>query len=119
MDPESGDITEEVEEVEEIEIEEDLQVLAGSRRKREANDRITLPVLGKFAMAKLLATRAKQLEMNDPPRIPKERLTSTRPEKIAEQELKERVIPLKVVRYLPDNTYEEWSVKDFKYFAKR
>ncbi len=119
MDDILEEVVDETEPIDEVEIEEDLQVANSARRKREPSERITPPILGKYAMAKLISVRAKQLEMNRPSTISRERLKSTAPEKIATQELEERIIPLKIIRYLPDNTYEEWSIFEFKYFAKR
>jgi DNA-directed RNA polymerase I, II, and III subunit RPABC2 len=119
MDLDAGDILEEVEEIEEIEVEQDLGTgHTGTSRKREPHERITKPVLGRLAKAKLIAARAKSLEMNRPSTIPRSRLKSTEPQKIAEQEFDERVLPLKIIRNLPDGTYEEWTLKDFKYFAR-
>jgi len=34
------------------------------------------------------------------------------PSQIAEKELREKKIPFTVRRYLPDNTYEDWSVEE-------
>lgn len=36
----------------------------------------------------------------------------TDPLKIAIKELKEKKIPINVRRYLPDNSYEDWSVDE-------
>jgi DNA-directed RNA polymerase subunit K/omega len=65
----------------------------------------------------MIAARAKQLELteNISSTIPPTRLRSTEPQKIALQELEERVIPIKIVRKYPDGTYEVWTIKDFKY----
>jgi len=109
----------EPEDIDEIEFEDDFQPqTVQPRRKVPPNERTTPPVLDKYTVAKLIGFRARQLEAGAQPVIPRSELKSTRPEKIAEQELERRVIPLKVIRNLPDNTYEEWNIKDFKYIRR-
>ena len=45
----------------------------------------------------------------------------TDPLKIAQKELRERKIPMIIRRYLPDNSYEDWSLDeliiDWKHFG--
>jgi DNA-directed RNA polymerase subunit K/omega len=87
-------------------------------KKREGNDRIGKPFLGKLTKSKMIAARAKQLEIGTPSVIPPERLRSSALEKIATQEFDERVIPINVIRKYPDGTYEIWKITDFKYFVR-
>ena len=111
------DLEEEIEpDIEELEFEDEVQPLGiGEERKRESYERITSPVLGKYTAAKLIGYRARQLEKGAQSVIPRNQLTSTEPQKIARQELNQRVIPLKVIRHLPDNTFEEWKITDFRF----
>jgi DNA-directed RNA polymerase subunit K/omega len=87
-------------------------------RERVGSDRISKPTLGKLAKARLIAARAGQLELGASPQIPFNRLRSNEPQKIAQQELQEKVIPLKIVRKFPDGTFEVWTIKDFKYIVR-
>lgn len=122
---ELSDIEEDVEEedVEDAEAEfEDLIEAEGlsehGYRELVGEERRSQPYLGSFAKARLIATRAKQLELGYPPAIPRERLKSIEPQRIARQEIEEKVIPLKIIRKFPDGTYEIWNIKDFKYVAR-
>lgn len=45
------------------------------------------------------------------PNLP-EKLGETDPLQIAMKELKERKIPIIIRRYLPDNSYEDWSIQE-------
>lgn len=87
-------------------------------RRREGDDRLGKPFLGKLAKARLIAARAGQLQIGAPPLIPRERLRSNELQEIALQEFDERVIPIKIIRKFADGTYEVWSIKDFKFFAR-
>jgi DNA-directed RNA polymerase subunit K/omega len=87
-------------------------------RLREGNERIGKPVLGKYAKARLIAARAAQLQLGVESIIPQDRLRSSELEEIAIQEFDERVIPIKIIRKYADNTYEIWTIKDFKYFPR-
>ena len=48
--------------------------------------------------------------MNAPIMVPID--NETDPLEIAEKELKEKKIPFTVRRYLPDGSFEDWSLKD-------
>lgn len=88
------------------------------RRVLRGEERRSLPILGKIAKARLVSTRAKQLEQRLTPSIPLHRLQSTDLEKIAAQEIEERTIPIKVVRRFPNGDVEEWRIDEFDYVAK-
>lgn len=66
----------------------------------------------KYERARILGTRALQISMNSPIMVELEGLTD--PLKIAEKELKEGKLSLIVRRYLPDSTYEDWSIQNLK-----
>lgn len=72
--------------------------------------RITTRYLTKYERARLLGTRALQLSMNAPPLVDIE--DETDPLKIAMKELREKKIPLIIRRFLPDNSYEDWSLDE-------
>ncbi len=72
--------------------------------------RVTSPRMSKFEKAYVLGVRAQQLSMNAPPLVDIE--YETDPLKIAMKELREGRLPFILRRWLPDNSYEEWNVKE-------
>jgi DNA-directed RNA polymerase I, II, and III subunit RPABC2 len=88
-----------------------LQV--GKRAKPRAipkDQRITTPFMTKYERARILGTRALQISMNAPVLVDIE--GETDPLQIAMKELSAKKIPLVVRRYLPDGSYEDWSVEE-------
>jgi DNA-directed RNA polymerase I, II, and III subunit RPABC2 len=73
-------------------------------------DRITTRYLTKYERARILGTRALQLSMNAPPMVELE--GETDPLAIANKELRERKIPLVIRRFLPDGSFEDWSLDE-------
>jgi len=59
-----------------------------------------------------LGTRALQISMNAPIMVELE--GETDPLQIAMKELKERKVPLIIRRYLPDESYEDWSIDELE-----
>lgn len=80
-------------------------------RKRDISERVTTQYLTKYERARILGTRALQISMNAPVLVKLE--GETDPLTIAQKELRERVIPLIIRRTLPDNTYEDWYIREF------
>lgn len=72
--------------------------------------RITTRYLTKYERARILGTRALQLSMNAPAMVELE--GETDPLQIAMKELRERKIPLVIRRFLPDNSFEDWSLDE-------
>ncbi|ORX87480.1 hypothetical protein BCR32DRAFT_179776, partial [Anaeromyces robustus] len=72
--------------------------------------RVTTPYLTKYERARVLGTRALQISMNAPVMV--ELNGETDPLQIAMRELREKKIPLLIRRYLPDGSYEDWSVDE-------
>lgn len=64
----------------------------------------------KYERARVLGTRALQISMNAPVMVDVEQETDAL--KIATKELRERKIPMIIRRYLPDNSYEDWSLDE-------
>lgn len=64
----------------------------------------------KYERARVLGTRALQISMNAPVTV--EIAGETDALKIAMKELRERTIPMIIRRYLPDNSYEDWSLDE-------
>lgn len=73
-------------------------------------DRITSPYMTKYERTRILGTRALQISMNAPVVVDIDNIVD--PLKIAEIELEQKTIPLLVRRYLPNGTYEDWSIKE-------
>lgn len=84
--------------------------VSGGARKRDVTERVTTAYLTKYERARILGTRALQISMNAPVLVTLE--GETDPLTIAQKELRERVIPLIIRRTLPDNTYEDWHIKE-------
>jgi DNA-directed RNA polymerases I, II, and III subunit RPABC2 len=75
-----------------------------------ASKRITTPYLTKYERARVLGTRALQIAMCAPVMVELEGLTD--PLKIAMKELKARKVPIIIRRFLPDGSYEDWSINE-------
>ncbi|KAA0185938.1 Dna directed rna polymerases i ii and iii [Fasciolopsis buskii] len=76
----------------------------------EKSKRITTPYLTKYERARVLGARALQLSMSAPVMV---ELDGERdPLKIAEKELRENKIPIIIRRYLPDGSFEDWSLNE-------
>ncbi|CCD26907.1 DNA-directed RNA polymerase core subunit RPO26 NDAI_0J00150 [Naumovozyma dairenensis CBS 421] len=73
-------------------------------------ERTTTPYMTKYERARILGTRALQISMNAPVFVDLE--GETDPLRIAMKELAEKKIPLVIRRYLPDGSFEDWSVEE-------
>ncbi|CAO1299243.1 unnamed protein product [Diamesa hyperborea] len=74
------------------------------------NKRITTKYMTKYERARVLGTRALQIAMCAPIMVELE--GETDPLQIAMKELKQRKIPIIIRRYLPDHSYEDWSIDE-------
>lgn len=72
--------------------------------------KITSKYMTKYERARILGTRALQISMNAPVMVEIE--GETDPLKIAQKELRERMIPIIIRRYLPDGSYEDWPIDE-------
>lgn len=70
--------------------------------------RITTRYMTKYEKARVLGTRALQISMNAPVMVEVD--METDPLEIATKELRQKKIPFTIRRYLPDGSYEDWSV---------
>lgn len=82
----------------------------GEGQPVQPNKRITTPYLTKYERARVLGTRALQIAMCAPVMVELEGLTD--PLRIAMKELKARKIPIIIRRFLPDGSYEDWSINE-------
>lgn len=62
--------------------------------------------------ARLLGTRALQLSMGAPPMV--EIMGETDPLAIAKKELQEKKIPITIRRFLPDGSFEDWTLQELQ-----
>jgi len=84
---------------------------AGLTGERQPNKvRVTTPYLTKYERARILGTRALQISMNAPVLVPLDGETDAL--QIAIKELSQRKIPLIIRRFLPDGSFEDWSVSE-------
>ena len=74
------------------------------------DDRITKAVLTKYERVRLLEDRTKQLSLGAKPMI--KNVEDLPARKVAELELKYDVIPLIIVRPLPNNLREKWKISE-------
>ena len=80
---------------------------------KQTKQKITTPYITKYERARILGVRATQISMNSPVMIETNGLTD--PLDIALEEYKQKKIPLIIRRTIPNGTYEDWKLTDFKY----
>jgi DNA-directed RNA polymerase subunit K/omega len=78
----------------------------------EPSKRISRRRLTKFERVRLLAARTKQLALGAPPKV--KNVDGKSPIEIAEIELSFNMIPFKIKRPLPNNTYEIWKLSELE-----
>jgi len=83
---------------------------AAGGAERPAAVKRTTKYLTKYERARLLGTRALQISQNAPIMVDLE--GETDPLEIAKKELREKKIPMIVRRYLPDGSYEDWTMDE-------
>ncbi|KAF9181121.1 DNA-directed RNA polymerases I II and III subunit RPABC2 [Haplosporangium sp. Z 767] len=124
MEPEDDDVEEMEPELMEEETDENGNVIRKERvdigkqtggyalppKAVAKEDRTTTPYMTKYERARILGARALQISMNAPVLVDLEGETDSL--NIAMKELNNKMIPLIVRRYLPDNTYEDWEVSE-------
>lgn len=89
--------------------EDDLAATQAALRT-DPSKRITTPYMTKYERARVLGTRALQIAMCAPLMVEPD--GETDPLQIAMRELKEKKIPMIVRRYLPDGSFEDWSIEE-------
>lgn len=91
---------------------ENIEIIAGAQAGAGVpkNKRITSKYMTKYERARVLGTRALQIAMCAPIMVELE--GETDPLQIAMKELKQRKIPIIIRRYLPDGSFEDWSIDE-------
>ena len=91
-------------------LNEDDLAGAQSGMRTDPSKRITTPYMTKYERARVLGTRALQIAMCAPLMVEPD--GETDPLQIAMRELKEKKIPMIIRRYLPDGSFEDWSIDE-------
>lgn len=103
------DIDIDIEDNFEDEIEEEI-----NNKYVKPNERKTKPYLFEFERVRLLGDRARQLSMGAKPMI--KNIEVMDPRVIAKLELEKKVIPLNILRELPNGLIEKWKVSELNFF---
>jgi len=90
----------------------ELLSVEGVSVPQEQKEKKTTRYMTKYERARVLGARALQISMNAPIMVELE--GETDPLQIAMKELRERKIPLIIRRYLPDESYEDWSIDELE-----
>lgn len=85
-----------------------------AKKERLRKKKITIPVLTNYERTKMLSIRSQQIMNNSPILVDINDVEEKTPYYIALEELKQKKIPFKIKRPLPDNTYEIWHISEFK-----
>ncbi|KAI8053675.1 RNA polymerase, subunit omega/K/RPB6 [Gilbertella persicaria] len=93
-------------------MEENVMILeqSDSTKPLENKAKQTTPYMTRYERARILGTRALQISLNAPVMVELDGESDALV--IAMKELREKKIPLVVRRFLPDQTFEDWDVKD-------
>ncbi|KAI8376986.1 RNA polymerase, subunit omega/K/RPB6 [Blakeslea trispora] len=93
-------------------MEENVMILEQSDDTKPSQSKVkqTTPYMTRYERARILGTRALQISLNAPVMVELDGESDALV--IAMKELREKKIPLVVRRFLPDQTYEDWDVKD-------
>lgn len=92
-----------------IELEKEMNK---TYKRNDVKSKISIPILTKYEKAKIIGLRA--IHISKGAKILVDYTGIIDPIEIAEKELKEKVIPLIIRRYLPNGLYEDWKIKEFK-----
>jgi DNA-directed RNA polymerases I, II, and III subunit RPABC2 len=105
-----GEIAEEPMNEERVDLLDNGEQGNEDNRRVAKQDRITTKYMTKYERARVLGTRALQISMNAPVMV--DLGGETDPLNIAMMEMREKKIPMIIRRYLPDNSYEDWTLDE-------
>ena len=93
--------------INQIKIEDDkqLKILSGKDRK-------SFPKMTKYEMVRIIGERIKQLTLGSKSFIKNKEAFNY--DEIAYEELKNKLIPFKIIRNLPNNLKEEWNINELE-----
>jgi len=78
----------------------------------DPNNRVTKNFMTIYERVRLLGERAKQLSLGAKPMI--KNVESMNPKDVAKLELENKVIPLIIIRTLPNGVKEKWKVSELE-----
>lgn len=90
--------------------EDDIEI--DTTKYVDDKDRQTKPMMFPFERVRLLAVRARQIALGAKPMI--KNISGLDAKDIARKELENRVIPLFIIRTLPNGKKEKWTVKELQ-----
>lgn len=79
---------------------------------RRGDDRVSLNRMSRYEMVRIIGERIKQLTLGAKCFIRNKEDFDY--ETLAKEELKAKLIPFKIIRYLPNNIKEEWSIDELE-----
>lgn len=91
---------------------EQVEVRTDLPEDQQDQPRVTSRYMTKYERARVLGVRALQVSMNAPVMV--ELDGQTDPLEIAQMELAQKKIPFTIRRYMPDGSYEDWSVSELE-----
>jgi DNA-directed RNA polymerase subunit K/omega len=105
----------EIEEGEDMFEDDDMQNLDESNKSKyvKNSERKTKPFLFDFERVRLLGERARQLSLGAKPMI--KNIENMDPKVVAKLELEKKIIPLIILRELPNGQVEKWKVNELSY----
>lgn len=90
---------------------------SGGKYKRVPdNERITTKKLTKYERVRILGTRAKQISLGSKVMLEIPSLGNRSAFELAKLEMKHKISPVIIRRYLPDGTYEEWKLNELEMY---
>jgi DNA-directed RNA polymerase I, II, and III subunit RPABC2 len=75
-------------------------------------ERKTTKYLTKYERARILGTRALQISAGAPIFVRLDQLKQNDPLDIANEELRQGLLPISIRRELPDGTFEDWQMRE-------
>jgi DNA-directed RNA polymerase subunit K/omega len=103
----------EIEEGEDMFEDDDINQIDNKSKYVKNSDRKTKPFLFDFERVRLLGERARQLSLGAKPMI--KNIEDMDPKVVAKLELEKKIIPLIILRELPNGLIEKWKVSELSY----
>ena len=93
-------------------IDSESKILNTKSKYISNEERITKNKITKYEKVRILGLRIKQLSLGAKPLIKHDNILNLTPQEIAMLEYKNKTIPFKIRRPLPNNTYELWKFSE-------
>lgn len=82
------------------------------RKVLHGDERLSFPKMTRYEMVRIIGEREKQLTMGAKSFIKNKEDFNY--EELAKEEFKNKLIPFKIIRHLPNNIKEEWSIDELE-----